>query len=188
MNNYNPSPLQATNAAWGSTPDANIPSPSPPAPTPANMPSSGNSSPVGQLPFPSAGSIPGGYPPPGTYPPPGAYPPPNGYLPHPYPYLYPYPLPEQDKRRDLALAGMIVGIFSIVLCTSVLFGLACSITGIVLSVMGRRSTTRRTMANVGLGLSITGLVLAVCVIAFFGLYFYFIFHLMQTLPHTSSNY
>jgi hypothetical protein len=163
MSNHRPSPSQSENVAWQFTPP--------------NSPSSTNSPPpVAQQPFPPVGSAP------------DAYPPPTGYAPFSYPYPFPYPFPEQDKRRDFALAGMIVGIFSIVLSTSALFGLATSITGIVLSVMGRRSTTRRTMANVGLGLSIAGLVLATLMIALFALYIYWIFHLIQTLPHTSSSY
>jgi hypothetical protein len=66
-----------------------------------------------------------------------------------------------EPGKGLAVAGLVLGIISLVFCFVPYIGFPVSIVGIFLAAFGRRSITRRTMATVGLVLSIIGLVLAV---------------------------
>jgi len=95
---------------------------------------------------------------------PGMYGAPNPYAPQ-----APYGIPtSQPQRADgLAIAGLVLGIISMFTWLLWFFGLPVSIVGIILSVMGRRSATRRTMATVGLVLSIISLVLVLIVTVLF---------------------
>lgn len=132
---------------------------------------------------------PGGYAQPGYLPPYGVAPsqPPN-YLPPPqtgYPPVVAYPVysatmdPAEIGNRFAAvglvfaiisLVAFLVGVLYIFLMMtggydSLFCGLVSSILGIVLSVRGRHSTRRRTMATVGLILSIVVLVVLVLFVA-----------------------
>lgn len=89
---------------------------------------------------------------PGAYPPPGAYP--QGYP----PYGMPRP---HDQGGGLAIAGLVLGIISMIAWLLPICGGLTSIIGIVLSALGRRSVSHRTMATVGLVLSIIALVLTI---------------------------
>lgn len=75
---------------------------------------------------------------------------------------------EQQGKKGLAIAGLILGIAS--LCTAwfgygALAGIACGIIGIILSVLAKKSYTaigqKSGMATAGLILSIIGLVLSI---------------------------
>lgn len=98
---------------------------------------------------------------------PGAYQPaanqwsqqPVGYTANPYNV---YPGVQGDRRGGMALAGMILGIISMVAWLLPFVGLPVSVVGLILSALGRASVSRRTMATVGLVLSILALALTLC--------------------------
>ncbi len=75
------------------------------------------------------------------------------------PYMQAAP---QGQGGGLAIAGLVLGIVSLVLFWTLYIGIPAAIVGIVLSVLGRRSPQRRTMATVGLVLSILAIVFALC--------------------------
>ena len=75
---------------------------------------------------------------------------------YPQPYGVPV-LPDQNGGQ--AIAGLVLGIISMLAWLLPICGLPVAIVGIVLSALGRKSVSRRTMATVGLVLSIIGLVL-----------------------------
>ena len=76
-------------------------------------------------------------------------------------YAPPPPMPTPvEPGRSQALAGLIVGIISLIVWFIPCVGLPVSIVGIIMSVIGRRSISHRAMATVGLVLSIIGLVVA----------------------------
>ena len=106
--------------------------------------------------------------------PPTQYPSPS-YSPDPYgaPNVNPYAqqqgympppaygvAPQKDQGSGLALAGMILGIISLVAWLIAFVGIITSVVGLILSVLGRRSVTRRGMATAGMVMSIIALVLA----------------------------
>jgi hypothetical protein len=99
---------------------------------------------------------------------PYAPPPVNSYQQQPVnPYaqqpMYPYaPMLQNEPGRGLALAGMILGIISIVAWIIPLTGYPVAIVGIILSALGRRSVSRKGMALAGLILSIIALALTLC--------------------------
>lgn len=66
-----------------------------------------------------------------------------------------------DPNRTAAIAGMVIGIVSVVLCCVPYLSIALGITGLILSVKGMKSTTARGMAIAGLVCSIVGLALGV---------------------------
>ena len=67
-----------------------------------------------------------------------------------------------DPKAGQALAGMILGIAGLLFS---FFGLV-PLLGLIFSIIGMRSTTRKGMAVAGLVMSIIGLVLAVCATIF----------------------
>ncbi len=69
----------------------------------------------------------------------------------PGPYGYGVPTAPAEPGSGLAIAGLILGIISLL---TPFCGVPIAIAGIITSVMGRRSVSRRTMATVGLVLSI----------------------------------
>ena len=75
------------------------------------------------------------------------------------PYMQAAP---QGQGSGLAIAGLVLGIVSLVLFWTLYIGIPAAIVGIVLSVLGRRDPQRRTMATVGLVLSILAIVFALC--------------------------
>jgi hypothetical protein len=86
---------------------------------------------------------------------PGYYPPPGAQVPYDVPAVAPY----QGAR--FAIAGLVLGIVSVISAIFPICGLPFGIIGIIVSVLGRRSITRRTMATAGLVLSIIGIALSV---------------------------
>ena len=111
------------------------------------------------------------YPPqPSNYPPPNPYdtpstPPPNPYAPPVYGQqpVYPYPAtPQPERGRGLAIAGMILGIISMVAWLLPFLGFPTAIVGLILSILGRRSVTRKGMALAGIILSSIALALSIC--------------------------
>jgi hypothetical protein len=103
------------------------------------------------------------YPPvPGYTPPPPAYFYPPAYPAYPaYPGAYGPPMPQPDKVGGVAIGGFVLGVISMIAWLLPVLGLSLGIPGIILSAIGRTSTTRRTLATWGLVLSIIALVLAV---------------------------
>lgn len=85
---------------------------------------------------------------PGYYPPPEAQP------------SYVAPAAALYQRSGFAIAGLILGIVSIISAIFPICGLPFALAGIVVSVLGRRSISRRTLATIGLVLSIIGIVLS----------------------------
>lgn len=85
------------------------------------------------------------------------------YGPNPYatPYGTPYAIPaaRPDQAAGSAIAGLILGIISALAWIFPICGLPLAVGGIVFSVLGRKSPSRRTMATAGLVLAIIGLVL-----------------------------
>jgi hypothetical protein len=83
------------------------------------------------------------------------YVPPNAYV------VPPYGVPTRapDSGTGFAIAGLVLGIIAIISSWYPICGLPLPILGIVMSALGRRSVTNRTMATVGLVLSIIALVI-----------------------------
>ena len=92
---------------------------------------------------------------------PGMYGAPNPYAPQaPYPGAgVPYTQPQRGNGQ--AIAGLVLGIISLFICWIPFFGLPLPIVGIILSALGRRSPTGRTIGTVGLVLSIIALAVAI---------------------------
>ncbi|HEX6556403.1 MAG TPA: hypothetical protein VF026_26830 [Ktedonobacteraceae bacterium] len=101
---------------------------------------------------------------------PGYYPPPGAQAPYEVPAATPY----QGAR--FAIAGLILGIVSVISAIFPICGLPFAIVGIIVSVLGRRSLTRRTMATAGLVLSIIGIVLSVISAVVSFAYFSHVYH------------
>lgn len=120
--------------------------------------------PDNQPPFPSDGTPPtqSAYPPPSPYPAaPPAYP---GYGGDPY---NPYGAPTQP-RNGLGLAGMVLGILSIVLCFLNWIDVIVAILAIVFSAIGRSrvkkgAATNKGQATAGLICGVIGAVLAIVI-------------------------
>ena len=98
---------------------------------------------------------PGSYPPPPQYQQAGMYPPPAGYS------AYVVPAMPPDKGMGFAVTGLVLGIIAIVSSWYPFLGLPIPIVGIVMSALGRRSVSYRTMATAGLVLSIIAIVIGV---------------------------
>jgi hypothetical protein len=75
---------------------------------------------------------------------------------------------EPGKGDGMAIAGLVLGIISLVLFWLTFFDLIPVVLGIVFSILGRRSVKRRKMATWGLVLSIIGLVLVIIYLVFVG--------------------
>lgn len=87
----------------------------------------------------------------------------QGYQ-NPYnPNLYAMPTAQSSQGDGLAIAGLVLGIISIVLCWIPLFDLVIGIVGLILSLLGRRSLSRRGLAIAGLVCSIIGLILSLII-------------------------
>ena len=93
---------------------------------------------------------------------------PSMYPPQNQPPMYPqqnqaqpYPATAPEPGSGQALAGVILGGIGLIAWLLPLIGYPVSITGLVLSIRGRRSFSRRTMATVGMILCIIALVLTV---------------------------
>jgi len=89
------------------------------------------------------------------------------------------PVPQAERGRGQAVAGLVLGIISLVAWLIPLIGAPVSIVGIILAALGRRSLSRRTMAGWGLALSILGLLLT---IIFYAYSFSLIYNSLQTTP------
>ncbi|MBI5077747.1 MAG: hypothetical protein HZB11_00020 [Candidatus Yonathbacteria bacterium] len=66
----------------------------------------------------------------------------------------------RGTRDKCALFGMILGILAVVSWVVILFGILYSILGIILSVIGLKST-RKKWARIGLTLSVIGLIISI---------------------------
>ncbi len=91
----------------------------------------------------------------------GTPPPGYGYK-RPNPGRNPYGGPK--KSNNMALASLLLGILSLVLCCCGGFGVILGAVGIVLAILSRGSEPMETSAKVGLGLSIGGIVLGILVL------------------------
>lgn len=129
-------------------------------------PSGAGYPPAPEYPAPPAYPAPPSYPmqQPGYGPPPGAYAQPMGY---PQPgYGYPgMPMPQQDQGGGFAIAGLILGIIAIPAAIVTICDTPFIVLGIIFSILGRRSLSKRGMATAGLICSIIGLVLAIIIFA-----------------------
>ena len=85
----------------------------------------------------------------------------QSFVPPTYAVPLPYGVPVRapDKSMGFAIAGLVLGIIAIVSSWYPVCGLPIPIIGIVMSALGRRSVSYRTMATVGLVLSIIALVI-----------------------------
>jgi hypothetical protein len=82
--------------------------------------------------------------------------------PNPYGAMAPQYAPRtSDSRTGFAIAGLVLGIISILSSWYPFCGLPLPILGIVMSALGRRSLSYRTMATVGLILSIIAIAIGV---------------------------
>lgn len=99
-------------------------------------------------------------------------PPQAGYAPvnaYGQPVMYAYvPVQINEPGRGQAVAGMVLGIIGICLFWYPILSLPLSIVGLILSILGRRSVTRRGMATAGIVLSSITLVLALSICSLFG--------------------
>lgn len=113
-----------------------------------------NQPPYNQPPYPPQEPS-GGYPPqqPGGYYPPAGAPQQYGYG--------AVPVAQPEKGGGLAIAGLILGIISIPIAFFPICGVITGIVGFVLSILGRRAPSKRTMATIGMILSIIGFLLAI---------------------------
>ncbi len=68
------------------------------------------------------------------------------------------------KSNNMALASLLLGIMSIVLCCCGGFGVILGAVGIVLAILSRGSEPMETNAKVGIGLSIGGIVLGILIL------------------------
>lgn len=75
--------------------------------------------------------------------------------------IVPQPVPVTDTNRGVALAGLILGIFGLIAWFLPLLGFPVTIVAVILSALGRRSVSRRTMATTALVIAIIGLVLTI---------------------------
>ena len=73
--------------------------------------------------------------------------------------------PGTDSRGGFAIAGLVLGILSILSSWFPICGLPLPIIGIVMAALGRRSFSHRTLATVGMVLSIIALVIGVVITA-----------------------
>ncbi len=95
---------------------------------------------------------------PGGYPPSSSYS--NQYNANNQYNAYQVPgMSQAEPGSGLAIAGLVVGIGSLVFCWIPFLGFLAAIIGIILSAMGRRAVSRRTIAIVGFVLSIIALVI-----------------------------
>ncbi len=116
-----------------------------------------------QLPYPpppgsSAAPPPTGLYQPGNYPPPPGYAPPMPPMP-PMGYGAPYYPARPETGSGMAVAGLVMGILCVILFLATPCGVIFGILGLVFSIQGRRSLSRRSLATAGLVLSIIGLVM-----------------------------
>lgn len=74
----------------------------------------------------------------------------------------PYRTPK--KNNNMALASLIVGVLSILLCCCGGFGIILGAVGIVLAILSRGREPMETSAKVGCGLSIGGIILGIAVL------------------------
>lgn len=82
-------------------------------------------------------------------------------------FIYPYGAPPQPEQgQGQALAGMILGIVGMIAWIFPLAGYPIVLTGLILSIIGRRSVSRKGMAIAGIILSSIALVLTLCSSAF----------------------
>lgn len=109
---------------------------------------------------PGYGASPAGYGMPPSYGMPPAYPAPGCPA-----APYQMPVAEPDQKAGLAIAGLVMGIISLVASLLPLCGFPLAIGGLVFSILGRKSS-RRTMATVGLVLSSIGMALTLLSAAF----------------------
>lgn len=130
-------------------------------------PGTPNYPPAPEYPAPPAYPAPPSYPlqQPGYGPQPGMYPQPVAY---PQPgYGYPgMPMPQQDQGGGFAIAGLILGILAIPLAIFSICDTPFVVLGLIFSILGRRSFSRRGLAMAGLICSIVGAVLAIIVFGY----------------------
>ena len=87
----------------------------------------------------------------------------QGYQ-NPYnPNMYGTPFGQTNSGGGLAIAGMVLGIICIVLCWIPFMDVILGIVGLVLSLLGRRSSARSGIAIAGLVCSVIGLALSVII-------------------------
>lgn len=88
------------------------------------------------------------------------------------PLVYAYVPVINEPGRGQAVAGMVLGIISICLFWDPILGLPLAILGLIFSILGRRSVTRRGMATAGLVLSIITLVFTLSICGLFGAFIF----------------
>lgn len=174
MSNQNPYENYPQNPNWQNNQpsyEGQIPptEPAPGYPPQSYPPPTQYASPEAYPPPPTQYDQPAAYPPPPTqYDSPGAYPPPQyqqqGYMPQgayaPQGYAAMPGAAPAERGGGFAIAGLILGIISTVAAILPICGFPISIVGIVMSALGRRSVSKRTMATIGLVLAIIGIILA----------------------------
>lgn len=80
-------------------------------------------------------------------------------------------MPQQEGSKGFAIAGMVLGIISIVCCCSWYIGGICGIVGLVLSIIALvKKLPGRGMAIAGVICSVIGLLFVVCVLLAMALY------------------
>jgi hypothetical protein len=92
------------------------------------------------------------------------YPPPPGYGQQPMQpmgYGAPYYPAPTEQGSGMAVAGLILGIIAIPSASIAGCGFVIGVLGLIFSILGRKSFSRRTMATVGIVLSSIALALAV---------------------------
>ncbi len=135
------------------------------AQTPLGYPPSQGDTPEGYAPqrnAPGQEQAMGGAP----YPEQRGYPPPNS---PPYgqpvypggPYWAPYGVPQPDQRAGMAIASLVLGIASVAFSLFNVCDVPIGVIGLVLGILGLRSTSRHGMALAGVVLCVIGLVLAI---------------------------
>ena len=71
------------------------------------------------------------------------------------------PMQQGPKNSGKAIAGMVLGIISLLICYIPYFGIIPSIVGLILSILGRKDVTNKPQEYKGNGMAMAGLICSI---------------------------
>lgn len=74
--------------------------------------------------------------------------------------------PSSGRTNGMAVAALILGIFSLITCCCGLGGIVFGAAGIIIAILSRGTAPMEKTAKIGLGLSISGLILGIVLLVF----------------------